>query len=410
MAGGDAKLAVGLEFQENKAESRLNAGPFGSLAALPYQKASRNAKSVFAELSLPVASFFDVSGSVRYDDYSDFGSTTNPNIGVTFKPTDWLKIYGHWNTSFNAPTAVDDLAIGTGRFVCGIYQVGGPSRPSDPLGRDTSKQGTCAMVLQGSSPGLKPQTAHSWAVGFEATPGTGLRFGGEFYSIDVKNALGTLDPSNLNTYTTNPDLYTYNINTADYAALLASLTNGSSLGAQQPLASNIAIVVDTRTSNLNAAKIRGVDFHIFYDTEASFGHLSLGISGTEATRAFVTKGGVSTNELGHGSPRLFVTSFVGLSKGPVSARVTINYSGKFHDIATNYLGVSEDVNPFVVTNLFLGYDFGGSGLLGGTSLRLTVDNLFNETPQTIKRANTNNLSYNNFTLGRVIKLGASLKF
>ena len=66
----------------------------------------------------------------------------------------------------------------------------------------------CALVLQGSSPGLKPQTADSWAAGLEITPARGFRIGGEFYSINVKNALGTLNPSVTSTYTTNPDLYT----------------------------------------------------------------------------------------------------------------------------------------------------------------------------------------------------------
>jgi len=419
LPGGDAKLAVGVEYQNNSANSRLTTGQVGSLAALPYMKADRNAKSVFAELSLPLTSFAVLSGSVRYDNYSDFGSTTNPNIGLSLKPTSWLKVYGHWNTSFNAPTALDDLNIGTGRFVCGIYVAGGTAaqRPTDPLSRDTSKQGTCAMVLQGSSPGLEPQTAKSWAVGFEATPLSGLRFGGEFYSIDFKNVLGSLDPSNIATYTTNPDLYTYNVsdsassNPYTYKQILSQLTNGAALGAQQPLASNIAIVVDTRTTNLNAAKVEGLDFHIFYDTETSLGHLALGLSGTQNTRALITKGGVSANELGHGGARFFATSFVGWNKGPVSAKMTVNYTGKFHDIATNNLGVSEEVHPFVVANLNLGYNFANeSGPLSGTSLRVIVDNLFDASPQTIRRTNTNNATFNNWTLGRVIKFGISKKF
>ncbi|CAN5415634.1 TonB-dependent receptor [soil metagenome] len=413
LPGGDAKLAVGLEYQDNSANSRLTAGTVGSLAALPYMKAERNAKSVFAEVSLPLASFVDVSGSLRYDNYSDFGSTTNPNIGVTFKPTSWLKFFGHWDTSFNAPTALDNLTIGTGRFVCGLYTPGGTpaQRPTDPLGRDTSKQGSCAFVLQGSSPNLKPQTAHSWAVGFEAKPVPGLRFGAEFYALDLRNTLGSLNPSIISTYTTNPNLYTYNVTDTGYKQILAQLTNGAALGLQQPLASNIAIIVDTRTTNLNAAKFEGIDFHIFYDTDTSFGHLGFGASGTEQTRAFETNGGVSTNELGHGNARLFVTSFVGWNKGPFATRVTVNYTGAFHDIATNNLGVSEDVHPFVVTNLFLGYNFENTGgPLSGTSLRLNVDNLFDVSPQTIRRTNTNNLTYNNWTLGRVIKLGFSKKF
>ncbi len=413
LPGGDAKLAVGIEYQDNSADSRLTADRVGSLAAVPFMKASRNSKSAFAELSLPVTSFLDVSGSVRYDNYSDFGSTTNPNIGATLKPFNGLKIFGHWNTSFNAPTAIDDLAIATGRYVCGIYTPGSSDptkRPTDPLGRDTSKQGSCAFVAQGSSPGLQPQTATSWAVGFEATPARGLRFGGEFYSIDFKNVLGSLNPANNSTYTTNPNLYTYNVSAATFANFLATLTNGAALAAQHPN-TDIAIIVDTRTTNLNAAQIEGLDFHVGYDTDASFGHIALGVSGNLQTKQFVTQSGASANQLGLGLPRFTATSFVGWNKGRVLARVTVNYSGKFHDVATDNLGVSEQVNPFVVTNLSLGYDFKDSGgPLGGTSFRVIVDNLFNELPQTIRRINTNNQTYNNWTLGRVIKFGISKKF
>jgi len=413
LPGGDAKIAIGAEYQNNRAESRLATSVVGGVNALPYASAQRNAKSVFAEVTLPITSFADVNGSVRYDSYSDFGSTTNPNIGLSLRPTSWLRLFGHWNTSFNAPTAVDTLAIGTGRFSCGIYVAGSTNpaqRPNDPLGRDTSRQGTCAMVLQGSSPGLKPQTATSWAVGLEVTPGSGFRLGGEFYSIDLNNALGTLNPSVTATYTTNPDLYTYNITAAQFAAVLATLGNGTVLGAQQA-SSNIALVVDTRISNLNAAKVEGVDFHVNYDGDVGIGRLSAGFAGTRQTRALITNGGVLSNQLGVGGPALTATMFLGLKVGRVSGRVTVNYSGRFTDGGVNNLGVAEEINPFAVTNLNLGYDFGESGgALAGTSFRLTVDNVFEKTPQIVKRLNTNNPSYANWTFGRVIKLGISKKF
>ncbi len=408
LPGGDAKIAVGVEYQQNKADSRLNAGPIGSLDSLPFMKASRNSKSAFAEISLPITSFAEVNGSVRHDSYSDFGSTTNPSIGLSLKPVSGFRLFGHWNTSFNAPTAVDDLNIATGRFVCGIYTAGGtPSqRPTDPLGRDTSRQGTCAMVLQGSSPGLKPQTANAWAVGFEATAIEGLRFGGEFYSIDVKNALGTLNPSVTSTYTTNPNLYTYNVTAAGYAAVLATLTNGSQLAAQQ-MASNIAIIVDTRTTNLNAAKIQGVDFHATLNA----GDFTLGVAGTRQTKAIITNGGVTSNRLGIGSGKLLATSFLGWKKGEFSSRVTVNYTGSFTDEANNNLGVAETAKAFIVTNLNLGFDFDKpNGFASGLSLRLIVDNLFSVKPQTVRRLNTNNPTFLNYTLGRVVKVGASLKF
>ena len=413
LPGGDAKLAIGAEFQDNKADSRLATGAIGLVNSTAYLSAQRNAKSVFAELSLPIFPFLEANGSVRYDNYSDFGSTTNPNIGLSLKPASWLKIFGHWNTSFNAPTAIDNLAIGTGRFACGIYVANSTNpaqRPTDPLGRDTSKQGTCALVLQGSSPGLKPQTADSWAAGFEITPTRGLRIGGEFYSINVKNALGTLNPSVTSTYLTNPDLYTYNITAPQYAAVLATLGNGAALGAQQP-STNIAIVVDTRISNLNAAKISGIDFHALFDADIGAGHLSMGLTGTRATKAFVTNGGVASDQLGIGSPVLFASTFLGWNNQSLSAKVTVNYSGRFTDNANNNTGQPEQVEPFVTTNLGLGYNFKDSGgILSGFSVRLNVDNVFEVLPSYVRRVNTNNPSYVNWTLGRVVKLGASFKF
>jgi iron complex outermembrane receptor protein len=420
LPGGDAKVAIGAEYQDNRAESRLSTGVVDLVNSLPYARAQRNSKSVFAELSLPITSFAEINGSVRHDSYSDAaGSTTNPNIGLALRPTSWLKLFGHWNTSFNAPTAIDTLAIGTGRFACGIYVPNGTDaqRPTDQNvltngalpRRDTSRQGSCALVLQGSSPGLQPQTAKSWAVGFEATPGTGLRIGGEYYSINLKNALGTLNPSQTSTYLTNPTLYTYNIDAPGYAAILATLGNGAALATQQP-SSNIAIIVDTRISNLNAAIVEGIDFHIYYDADTSAGRFSLGVAGTKQTKAFITNGGVSSNQLGIGTPELSATTFIGWKNGPFSSRLTINYSGMFRDNALNSGGQVDVVNPFTVLNLNLGYTFGESaGRLEGTGLRLTIDNMFDAKPQTILRANTNNPSFNNWTLGRVIKLGASFK-
>ena len=132
---------------------------------------------------------------------------------------------------------------------------------------------------------------------------------------------------------------------------------------------------------------------------------------TVATRARITGNGAITNELGHGQPRFTMASSIGWANAGWSAKVTVNFSGRFHDGALNNLGLVEDVSPFVITKLNVGYDFGeSSGVLEGTSLRLLVNNLFDVAPQTIRRPNTNNPAFNNWTLGREIKIGFSKKF
>jgi outer membrane receptor protein involved in Fe transport len=65
----------------------------------------------------------------------------------------------------------------------------------------------------------------------------------------------------------------------------------------------------------------------------------------------------------------------------------------------------------VQANLFLGYSFDeDSGALAGTSFRVIIDNLLEEKPQRVMRANSSLLPYVNWTLGRVIKLGITKEF
>ena len=95
-----------------------------------------------------------------------------------------------------------------------------------------------------------------------------------------------------------------------------------------------------------------------------------------------------------------------------SVKLTVNYSGKYHDQNTNLGGIEQDINPFTITNLAVGYDFKNSdSVLKGLSLRANVDNLFNVSPEAVVRPlSSNGVSYANWTLGRVIKVGGSFKF
>lgn len=421
LPGGDAKLAVGVEYEDNNVETKLNAGKAGSLAAVPWQKASASSKSVFGELSLPVTSFLDLNGSLRYDHYTNFGGTTNPNVGLTLKPTSWLKVYGHWNKSFNAPTAIDALAVSTGRWACPYTPLSAPppagvtvkGRPDNITSRDNGL-GTCALVLQGTAAGIKPQTAKTWAIGFEANPITGLRFGGEFYAIDFKGALGAIDSQKDSSYIARPDLFIYNADLLANPSILSNiysqLANGSQVSTQHSL-SETAIVADLRTTNLSNSKIEGLDFNASYDTDLNAVHVSVGTNGNINTRARRNTGGVIIDDRGVGNAKFSASTFVGLSSGGASAKVTVNYTGHFTDSTTDYAGNPVSVPAFVVTNLYLGYSFKDSnGALKGTSLRLNVDNVFDVSPYVIKRATTNSTAYANWTLGRVIKLGFSKQF
>lgn len=425
LPGGAAKLAIGVEYNNPSAKVRLTTDRRGAVNSLPYMRNDRNSKSVFAEVNLPIASFADVNGSVRYDKYSDFGDTTNPSLGLTLKPVDGFKIFGHWNTSFNAPTTLDQLPLALGRQGGIIYNnaVDGSGNftngPTDPL-KKWNGTGTKSLVLEGPGFGIKPQTAHSWAIGFEAKPLDGLRFGGEFYNIDFKNVIGGVDVTATSSYVNFPQYFHFQSNTADgtqitpalYNSLVSQMGNASFITANLPI-DQIAVIVDRRTSNLNSAKLQGYDFHVYYDTDVSFGKVHLGLAGTKQTKATLsTKGFADVDNLGLNFPELNAYAFAGVDVGGFTGKVTVYYSGKFHDGTPDYLGNQVIVNSVTTVSTFLGYDFGeDAGALSGTSIRLTVDNLFNRTPQYIKRAATSSApTYATFSLGRVIKVGFSKEF
>ena len=415
LPAGDAKVAIGAEYDSNKDSTRISQGVIGSINALPYASATSNVYSVFGEVHLPVFSALDLAGSVRYDHYNTFGGTTNPNIGFTLTPTSWLKVYGHWGTSYNAPTAFDKLGIGLGRAGVNYSTT---VRPQVATGKSDNGNGTYFIVLTGASPaGLKPQTSNGWALGFDATPFSGFNFGAEFYSIHLKNALGSVNPANNATYQTNPSAYIYNNEltangNALFTSILGQLANGPAILTQVGAAANVAILVDTRTSNINDAKVEGLDMHLNYETDTPIGHVSFTNSGVLRTRARITNSGAVTNELGHGGPRLTWSTGLGLRTGGFSTRITVNYLGLFHDQNNSLGGIEQDINPFTITNLAFGYDFKNSdSVLKGLSLRANIDNLFNVKPQSVIRpVGSNGLSYVNWTLGRVFKVGGSFKF
>ena len=116
MPGGDVKLALGGTYRNESIG--LNLIP-PELLGTPY---SRHVFAEYAELEAPLVSGANaqpllrelvLSLAVRHDEYSDFGSTTNPRYGLAWKPVDQLRIRGAYSTSFRAPTVYETLENST---------------------------------------------------------------------------------------------------------------------------------------------------------------------------------------------------------------------------------------------------------------------------------------------------------
>jgi len=108
LPGGAVGAAFGLQWRNQELdqyadEEELSGVIDGGGGILPLID-DRRINSVFAEVVLPLLPSLEAQLAVRYDDYSDFGSTTNPKLGLGWRPMDEILLRATWGTSFRPPT------------------------------------------------------------------------------------------------------------------------------------------------------------------------------------------------------------------------------------------------------------------------------------------------------------------
>jgi outer membrane cobalamin receptor len=106
LPGGTARLAVGGEYRKETLFSEASFSP------APRPPISRGVVAGYAELFLPIvgqgnAGAFgqrlELTGAIRYEEYSDVGDTDNVKLGAVWEPVEGLALRGTYGTSFRAP-------------------------------------------------------------------------------------------------------------------------------------------------------------------------------------------------------------------------------------------------------------------------------------------------------------------
>lgn len=276
LPGGNVRLAVGGEYREEYTFTDLISGSSTANTSVN-DSGTRNVKALYGELFVPIVSANNAMGGIqqlslsiagRYEKYSDFGSTTNPKIGLTWKPVDMLSLRASYGKSFRAPTFTEVSTIAGG---AGLYYdtLPGPSGNLTGIG------------IAGGNPGLKPETARTWSVGADLTPTRNIRATVNYFDIDYKDQIQALrgTPGIL----TN-SLYTsfvkFNPTAAEVNALM---TSGLPINAT--INTNVVqFIVDGRRQNLGRALVRGFDFGLYGNWEMGDLRVDAGFQGTVFTK------------------------------------------------------------------------------------------------------------------------------
>lgn len=399
LPGGKLKLAFGGEYRREYTFTDLVSG---SSAAQIHtaDSGSRNVKAVFGELYVPIVGggnamtgIQELSLSVagRYEDYSDFGSTSNPKVGVTWKPVRGIAIRGSYGTSFRAPTFTEVSTIAGG---AGLYY--------DTLpGASGNVQG---IGIAGGNPNLKPETATTWSGGVEVKPVgvPGLTVTGTYWNIDYKNQIQALRGTS--GILTNP-LYASFVTLNPTAAQVAALI-GSGLPINQAInSSNVAFIVDGRRQNLGRSKVSGVDFGVNYMMSLGDWKLDGGVQGTYYTRYKfqAVPGAALANVIGtiNFPQRFRMQADLGVAHGKVKGRVTLNHLSGYDNTG---ITSTQKVSDYDTVDASVGID-----ITPRFSLSVDVRNLLNEDPPFVDQTRGYDPQSTN-PVPRLVSITAGVKF
>ncbi len=377
LPGGDMRMALGAEHRVEYTFTDLLTGQSSNIRSTA-SDGSRNVDAVFGELFVPVFGAgnggsgmeeLSVSLALRHEEYSDFGNTTNPKIGVTWVPVDGLTVKGSFGTSFRAPTFTEVSTVAGG---AGLYFDTLPGPNGNQIG----------IGLAGGNPGLQPETADTWSfsVDVEPVPVPGLRASISYFRIDYTNQIQALrgTPGLL----TNPlyaDFVQFNPTPQEVTALINSgLPINSAINASQ-----VTFIADGRRQNLGTTKLRGLDFTLSYDTDVGAAELSAGIQGTYVMDYMfeaVPGSGLRDvlNTFGF-APRFRTQADIGAKIGALRSRLVWNYLNGY---ANNTVTPVQKVSSYSTFDLSVSYEINDNFTLSGD-----VRNLFDANPPFVDTTN-----------------------
>ena len=408
--GGAVRLAVGAERRSESLDRVLS--PRASVSqSRPFTR-DRDVNAFFTELNMPLigsqnaqpwAQRLDLTAAVRYEDYSDFGSTTDPKVGLVWQPLDGLNLRATYGTSFRAPflSQFDDS------FAVGVLF---------PEGFAPDGQIIAAMT-QAPGPNLGPENATTWTAGFDLRPQAlpHLTINATWFRIDYADRLTdarfsltpSLDPVLAARFATpaDPDvLQAIEAIIARDPGQFLNLAGGS-------LDSAVA-TADLRLMNTAGTNVSGVDLIVSHTVDATAGQFRTGLNANyllkfeeQAARNVAPIDVVDTVFF---PVDLRLTTSLGWSRNAWSAAGFINYVDSYRDnqLPSAVLRVAS----WTTVDASVAYAVApGRGWSSGLSVRLNALNVLDRPPPTIfdrsaRYANPGYDTENGHPLGRYVSL------
>ena len=393
LAGGPVKLAIGAAYRD-EAFTRFEADAL-------VLDGDRQVWAAFGELFLPIISTqnrlpgierLEINLSARHDDYSDFGSSTNPKVGVLWSPVPGLNLRGSYSRSFNPPdlgVAADTQARAAADFA---------DNPDNPAIRDIPY----LVISRGSVPDLTAENSRAFTAGidYDFDIGRGqAAISSTYYNIDFEDRIGAVPRPRgfrrnselaifLDAFP--PEIVTLDPSLDEVQSIIdvVSANGGEVLVREGVDLSDLDFIVDRRTRNLFSARTEGIDVDVRYDIDTGLGAFRASLNANyiiDFTRqAFPTAPAVETFNRPFNPVDLRMRGELGWMHNGWRVSSFVNYTDSYPDVTA---GGEARVDAWTTMDLNIGYSFSGRAsvsALNNTRLALSVLNLFDQDPPAVQ--------------------------
>lgn len=380
LPGGDAQVALGLDYRRetyefNGSSAAAATAPVIFNAAFDNVNAltpkNRTVKAAYGEINLPILDMLEVTGALRIDDYSGFGSTTNPKVSAKFQPVDWFLLRGSYSTGFRVPS-FNQIFNGVTESPYSGSDLADPVKC--PGGVPNTTNPNCAFIRPniwtGGTADLGPETAKMMSLGVVLRPLPRWSLSVDWWDIKADNTIQLLTLRQL----------------IDNAALFPERFIRDSAGTVQ--------VLDQRWINAGARKTRGVEFSLRGSIDMRGGNtLSLGFDGSlllEKKEKLTKSAPWSASQIGQFTfagdlgLRWKHNAWLTLSNEDFSATLTQIFRNGYQNQALPGIAAGTVVrpgfNPRVEAYTTYNFSLTYLGLAPNYKLTLGVKNLFNNDP------------------------------
>ena len=183
---GNLGLALGTEFRHEMTELRPTTGTErGNIIGLGYSAYSgaRNVFALYGEGLAPLPFNVEASAALRYDHFTDVGSSYTPKFGLKWTPVREFALRGTFARGFRAPSPAENGVGGLAAF----------STAADPvrcaLGVTSACNPASVALVTSPNPNLSPERSRSYTLGviWDPLPRTSISV--DYWKIKRKNEI-----------------------------------------------------------------------------------------------------------------------------------------------------------------------------------------------------------------------------